>query len=354
MEHNELAMTAEMQILYRNIVGSLGLLPPELKEFIFGAEGEEDIEWIVAVADYIVLEFIKYSYDYSDPEYSLRHFMKNDDDSERMLQSRTMRYVLKYKKKEIEGKGGCISANHKFADTDMDTIEQKLKGHRLTEMNFFEHQVIHNLGLVKAIVEKRIISSKKISNECFQEMFEQYDAFIMSLLERSKVSDRDMVFASLAFFTFEWHYSIEILYYLSCLMEKEKILTIDKESLVLICGSVALESQFVGKVATDSRMVKERKIILPFLFGKDTDENERIIMKELIKEILSVNVYENEMLYTGDELYKEWFRRESTMEDWASFLRIYDIFSVWQKKEWTRARIQNMRYLFEMLLSPDN
>jgi hypothetical protein len=53
-----------------------------------------------------------------------------------------------------------------------------------------------------------------------------------------------------------------------------------------------------------------------------------------------------------EEPYKEWFRKESSMADWASFLNYYDIFSIWQKKEWTRARIQNMRYLFDLVLLP--
>ena len=92
-------MTAKMQMLYMDIIASLGTLPPEKKIYIFGDDDNVDMEWVVAVANYITLEFIKYSYDYTDPVYPLRHFLGDADDSERMLQSRIVQYVLKYKRK---------------------------------------------------------------------------------------------------------------------------------------------------------------------------------------------------------------------------------------------------------------
>ncbi|MBQ1331919.1 MAG: hypothetical protein IIY36_03215, partial [Lachnospiraceae bacterium] len=145
-------MTKKMEMLFMDIVTSLGQLPLEQRGYIFGFDEEEDMDWLLGVAGYIVLEFIKYSFDYDDPEYSISHFLKSADDSERMLQSRTMKYVLEHKKKEIDVKGP-FPLGHKFADTDMDTMPKKLKGHRLTEMNFYEQQNIHDLEVIKAIVE---------------------------------------------------------------------------------------------------------------------------------------------------------------------------------------------------------
>ncbi len=345
-------MTEKMNMLFMDIIASLGQLPLEQREFIFGYEGEEDMTWVLAVAEYITFEYIKYSFDYTDPEYPLRYFLNNADDSERMVQSRTMQYILKYKKRELTANGNSVPEGHKFADTDMDTIGKKLRGHRLTEMNYYEHQNVHDLEIIKSIVERRIVSSKKVSNEHFREMFEQYDSVVEMLVERSKVSDEDMIFASLALFTLEWHYPIETFYCLSCLMEKEGIDTIDRETLILICGLVKIESRFGGWYATDSRMVKERLLILPYLFGKDTNPLGRETMKDLVKEILVLGIqYKELMRIDDDNTYKEWFRKESSMEDRASFLRSYDIFAIWQKKEWTRKRIQNMRYLFDLTLA---
>ena len=344
------SLTEKMQKLLLDIVASLGQLPTEQKGYIFGYEGEEDFELIYAVACYIALEFIKYSYDFTDPQYPLRRFLQDpNDDSERMQQQRTMQYVVKHKKREIDIIGEGSLLNDKFANINMAHIGNRLMGYPITEMNYFEQQNIHDLEIIKAIVKKRIVSSKKVSNTRFQEMFEQYDGFVKSLIERSKLSDKDMVFASLALFTFEWHYPIEMFYYLACLMEEERIDTVDQKSLILLCGHVKIESSFGGWFSTESRMIKERLLVLPLLFGKDTDENSRENLKDLIKEILVLVVQYKEMIKINEDgLYKDWFRKVSSMADWASFFRYYDIFSIWQKKDWTLKRIQKMRYLLDI------
>lgn len=347
-------LTEKMDMLLRDIIAALGQLPLEQRGYIFGFEDEEDMEWVIGVANYIALEFIKYSYDHDDAEYPLRHFLENvNDDSERMAQSRIMQYVLKYKKRELELKGVDIPADHKFADTEMDAIDKKLKGYRLTEMNFFEQQNIHDLDLIKAIVERRIVSSKKVSNDRFKEMFEKYDEFVESLIERSKKSDEDMVFASLALFTFEWHFPMETFYFLSRIMEDEGLKTVDRRALGMLCGFINIESQFDGWASTESRMVKERMFVLPYLFGKDTDDFNRETMLNLVREVIVLHARFLDSYFTDDgEPYKEWFRKESSMEDWASFFRFYNIFSIWHKKEWTRERIQHMRHLIDLTFGP--
>lgn len=342
-------LTDKMKMLYMDMIASLGQLPEERRGYIFGFEDDLDMDWVRGVAEYIIFEYIKYSFDYDDPEYPIRHFLSGDD-SERMLNSRIMQYVLKYKKREIEIKGGCIPENHKYANTDMDSMDKKLKGYRLTEMNYYEHQNIHNLEIIKSIVEHRIISSKKVSNQHFMEMFLQYDELVESLIERSKKSDEDMIFASIALFTLEWHYPIETFYFLACIMEKEGIQNINKDDLCILCGYVEIESYFGGWVTTDSRMTKERLLVLPYLFEKDTGDFDKHTMRELIREIIVLCVHYLEVVSVdGGELYKEWFRKESTVADRASFLRHYNIFSIWKEKEWTRTRIQNMRYLFDIM-----
>ncbi len=346
-------MNDNMKKIFWDIAFSFQKLPEEQIEFIFGTDEDMDMQWVFGVACYITLEYIKYSFDHDDPEYPLSHFFNINDDSERMLQSRIMKYVLKYKNRHIENNNVILPPDHKFADTDMDSIEKKLKGYRITEMNFYEQQKVHDLEIIKAIVERRIVSTKKIPNPRFQEFFESYDELIESLIDRSKKSDEDMVFASLAFFTLEWHYSIETLYYLSCLMEDEGLKTVDQDNLLLICGEPEIESIFGGNYILDSRMVKERMVILSYLFGKDTNEWSRETMGELIKETLVLGAkYKEVITSVNGELYKEWFRKQSNMADWASFFRYYDIFAIWEKKEWTHKRIQNMRHLYDLILLP--
>ena len=136
-------------------------------------------------------------------------------------------------------------------------------------------------------------------------------------------------------------------------MEEINVKSIDKNALILLCGSVDVESRFGGWVSTDSRMVKERLLVLDYLFNGSTDSYLKAIMIDLIKEIIVLGVHYLECIETDEgELYKEWFRKESTITDWASFFRCYDIFTIWQKKEWTRKRIQNMRWLLDVITKP--
>ena len=238
---------------------------------------------------------------------------------------------------------------HKFANLDMSTIEQKLKGRRLTYMNFFEQQNIHDLELIKAIVEKRIVSSKKVSNARFREMFEQYDNMVEKLIKLSEKSDEDMFFASLAFFTFEWIYPMETYYYIACMMEQKEIPNIDRKVLLLLCSNVSIESRFGGWVDTESRMVKERFFFLDFLLDEDINPADKWVMIDMIKEILVLCANYTECVRTVDGgLYKDWFQEQSVVEDWASFFRWYRIFDLWKRKEWTNTRIRNMRKLIEM------
>lgn len=349
MSKNFPEFTDKMEYLFADIIGSLGQLPIEQRGYLFGYEDEEDMEWIMGMACYITMEYIKYAFDYDDPTYSLRHFLKTDADDERMLQQRTLEYVFKYKKRELQNWGIELPEDHKFANIDMSDIEKKLKGYRLTEMNIFEQQNIHDLELIKAIVQNRISSSKKISNQDFADLFEKYDDFIVGLKTKALKSDKDMVFYSIAIFTFEWHYPVEAFYDIARIMEEEKIHDISKSDSFLLFGDVDIESQFGGWWKTPSRMVKERFIFLDSLFRNEMNPLMKEELRRLVKEMIVLGVQYKEVLTCKDgRKYIDWFRTESNMCDWASFFRYYDIFSIWKKKEWTPKRIQNMRKLFEM------
>lgn len=343
--------TEKMKQIFMDIIASLGRLPLEQRGFLFGYEDKIDMEWVLLMANYITMEYIKYAFDYDDPEYSLRHFRKgeNDTDDERMRQSRIVEYVLRYKKREIDHLGVTLPPEHKFADVSMDTIDKKIKGHRLTEMNYYEHQNIHDIDIIKAIVENRIGSARKISNTRFQEIFSQYDGFIEDMIAHSKNSDRDMVFYSIAFFTFEWHYPVELFYSIACIMEENDIQEINRSDLALLCGNVGIESMFSGWFTTHSRMIRERLYFAKLLFEDSTPSFIKEGLRDMIKEFIVLGVkYKESVVCNDGTRYIDWFRIESSIPDWASFFRYYDIFSIWERKEWTPKRIQNMRKLFNL------
>ena len=159
-----------------------------------------------------------------------------------------------------------------------------------------------------------------------------------------------MIFASLAYYGLEKHFNVELFYELACIMEREKLTEISIDGLRLICGSVVIESRFGGTARTNYNMIKERLNVLESLFIKSTDEADYNSLKERIKEtIVLVTNYSELVTLSQGGLLKDAFREKTSIEDRASFLRYYNIFSCWKKKEWTRKRIQNMRKLYELI-----
>ena len=200
-------------------------------------------------------------------------------------------------------------------------------------------------------MERRIVSVKKISNTTFEEIFQEYDDFVEELIKRSEKSDEDLVFSSIAMFTLEWKYPIEFFYLMSKLMEEHGIESIDTDMIAMLCTRVCIESQFGGSVTMDSRMVKERQLFLFTLINKDVDFYDKISLSNLIREIIVMVTQYKEISTTKEgELYKDWFKNQSSIEDWASFFRNYDIFSIWERKEWSKKRIKYMRGLFDTFL----
>jgi len=56
--------TDKMDYLFKDIVASLGQLPFEQRSFLFDGEDDTDMEWVLSIAGYITMEYIKYSFDY--------------------------------------------------------------------------------------------------------------------------------------------------------------------------------------------------------------------------------------------------------------------------------------------------
>ena len=156
--------------------------------------------------DMLVVEFIKRAYDKAAPTYPLRHFIPYGADANdvRMLYSRVMAYVQRYRDQEYtemsQRKGIDTAILEALKPQQMDTIEQRLEGYKFTEEQFLELTTIHDLQIVKAFVAKRIASTKKISNAQFMSYMQEYEEWVASIKERQSGSDEDVLFSAIAYF----------------------------------------------------------------------------------------------------------------------------------------------------------
>ncbi len=289
--------------------------PKEYLMSVFG--GRLQIDDLV---DQIILECIKHAFDETQEKHSIRYFLKQNGDDEkddvRMRYSRLMSIVKSYKKKEIESLSSFGNSDLLAeAVTKMDDISDKLEGYKLSEMNFFELTNIGELELVKAVVNHRISSSKKISNDKFKEIANKYDKYVISWRELANDSDANKVFYSLAYFTIEWKYAFNFLHH--CVKEMEKAGVKDEKVAVnkigMLLGYRYIMSILGFNMSIDSRMVGYREgLIADFLKNPEIEcqYREMLALLAAFKENMSID----------DIPIKDWFVKNTNVSDWAFFL----------------------------------
>ena len=331
-----------------------------ISEYIFEVFPREYLEDVFCgrleiddLIDQVILECIKYAYDSTQEKHSIRYYLKKNADEEnvdvRMKYSRLMSIVNEAKKNELVfyRQVGFDVREHEVQD--MVNMPDKLEGYKLSEMNFFEITNVGELELIKAIINHRIMYAKKISNNKFKEMANQYDKYVLSWREQCKDNDKNMVFYSLAYFTIEWKYAFNFLY--SCIeaMDKEGISDEDEiiSKIGILLGYKCFCSALGFDVAIDSRMIGYREKLIPLFLKTVSAEYQ-------YSEMLALVAWIKENIRIEDVPIKEWFIKNTTLEDWASFFKEYDVFKhVPTQKNWSGKYIGIMRRLMKRVF-PEN
>ena len=351
-------MTVNMEMMYQDILTSLfNCFDQEYVGYLFG---EFPIVSPIDFVDNIMLEFVKYSYYETVSRHPLRNFIPysaiDGDHSERMRYARALKYTQKYKDFNYNLIGNQCEWNKEEMEyyepliaKDMSRIGSRIDGYNMTEMDFFEHTTIQELQIIKSYVENRLFSSKKVSNQKFIEMFDEYDAWVIKLHERSRRSLEDMVFSSIAYFTIEWKYAFEMIYQVAEKMIDNKTDEIDPAILRVLCKPLDYESQLGVKISGESRMIKDRQIFVNNFFEMDWSEAWTCYYMNKYAELVSFTSLYNTLQSIDECPYREWFKNNTNMEDWASFFEEYDVFESWNKKKWTNDKIRKTRMILEML-----
>lgn len=101
----------------------------------------------------------------------------------------------------------------------------------------------------------------------------------------------------------------------------------------------------------DSRMIRPRQNMIDVLVPADLKWSDEIefdqrCYAELLVIMAQLN---NGIRLTNGNTLREQFAKETTMEDWASFFRDYDMFGAWHKKELSNNGIRNMRKVLNQI-----
>ena len=330
-------------------------LPVEYQLFLF--EGKITLEDIVSQ---VLVECCKYAYDYTAERHSLNYYLKNTEtaigivDSERMIYKRTMDYIQERRTIEYNNLLKRGVALDGLKAPNMNDIEDRLIGHKINAFQFWEINNVHDMQLVKAIVERRI-SKKNFSNDMFIDCACEYDNTLIKFSKDWNNDDEKTLLHFLTMFTLEWKYSFDFFYELANEMVKCNVTKIPdmERRIVAFCGNPAINSLLLqidprivgGTIHMDSRMLVSRRKYVHDIVSSPKEEFEKDLTRFLESLVVVASMLKN-MTYRYIPI-REWFIQNSVPDDWANVFRYYDVNKAFvSDKDWTDKK--KIRYVKDM------
>lgn len=330
-------------------------LPVEYQLFLF--EGKITLGDIVGQ---VLVECCKYAYDNTAEKHSLNYYLKNIEasteieDSERMVRKRTMDYIQERRTIQYDAflsRGVPLDG---LKSPNMKNIEDRLTGYKINAFQFWEINNVHDMQLVKAIVERRILK-KNFSNDMFRDYAAEYDDTFVQFSKEWNSGNENALFDFLSMFTLEWKYSFNFFYELANEMVRSNVSEIPdmKRRIVAFCGNPAINSLLLqidprlvgGTIHMDSRMLVSRRKYIHDIVTAPKDEFEEDLTRFLESLVVVASMLKF-MTYRNIPI-REWFIQNSTPDDWVTVFRDYDLFQAFvPDKNWTDKK--KIRYVKDM------
>lgn len=229
-----------------------------------------------------------------------------------------------------------------------------------SEFQYWEIQNVHDMRLVKAIVENRISSSHKISNKKFIEMANQYDQFVKEELALFGTNSYNTVLSSIKLFTLQTKYSFDFVYELAVAMDNFGVKDIpDMQNRLITLASSYKCSSILPDICPDVASDLDRWINYPMILQRSKLVEKLVTEKKgsavdvSLSVIIEANVLSNAVkshMHIGGIRLPTLVAQETDMEDWASVFEIYNVFRTHvPNKEWNEGRIQAVRKMYSLI-----
>lgn len=175
----------------------------------------------------------------------------------------------------------------------------------------------------------------------------EYDELVNSLIKRLDGNDENVIFATIALFTLEWKYQIELFY--NCVVEAEKlnVKEVPKDRIAALCAelSMPVPPHFTQILHTESRFVLHRLELVCNVY-EDTDKLWEEIKDKLWQYFIAKYYIKREIVHKWS--MPEYFVTHILRDKWADFFREhYDLRKIYKSKEWTNKRIRYVRKLYD-------
>lgn len=316
------------------------------------------------IAMQVLMECCKYAYDYTAEKHSLRHYIRVnglDADSDRMVLQRTVQKINMFRQAEYDIRKKQTGMEIEgLQPKSMESMDDKLSGYEFNEFQFWEINDVHDLKLVDDIICGKIFK-KNYSKDTFKEVAAEYDETVSAMIPNVGGADKIALFSSLAIFTWEWKYAFDFYYKIATEMETSKVKFIPDlaKRCSVFCGPVGVTSRLIfshphlvgGTIHTDSRMLLLRDKFIPEFVNTSKEEFEAVT-EQYIEAIVLVTCMLTRMTYQKINI-REWFRQNSTLEDWTDVMREYNVAQCFvNDKEWTNKRIRYVKEIYESFYTP--
>lgn len=266
-------------------------------------------------------------------------------DKSRMALGRKIDYAEKYRKlwydNLISTRG---TAPPELLPPPLSTMREKLSGRQLNDMQFDEIENLKSLRILKAINSGALASSKNVSIDKFEELFQEYSAFVENL-GAAVSDDKTLVYNTFSLYNLRWHYPLELYYQIVC--EAESITDSDPFCAVLILATNFPIYTEEGPLHTDNRFVLHRSgLISPALGGETALRAKEKVERYLVAKCKVLSGF----MIDGIQIF-DYVQKETTVHDWAEFMRKhYPILQKTTHFQWTPQRILTFRNLLRKIL----
>ena len=275
------------------------------------------------------------------------------EDHMRMRLQRAASYMNLHNEKLynfVKNEYGFKTKEHAF-----DKIE---KHYSINSLQFLELINIDDIELIKVIMDRKFLSAK-FFNDDFRSCANNYDYKCSMLRDQGKSNSENTVLSSLAMFTLEWQFYLDFLYELVDNMEKNHIKEIPdmKDRLIAFCYEPTIVSalsyftewQFPGELTCISRAILLRRKFVNEIVSKVPGEEYALTQASFLEalyitELIPLIIPRNEISL------KEWFVKNTNIDDWASVLKEYDVFQTFiPNKIWTNKKIRYAKSIYKEL-----
>ena len=326
------------------------------KLFSFGISVEEIIIQVLVIC-------CRNAYLVNSEKHPLSYYIKQEN-HEFDLARKEHERILKYIKVKDRLLNDCIEQNigDRFPSPELEFVQKnnQFSGYAFSAFQYWENKNIHDMKLVKSIVERRIVNSNSVTNSDFITLSKEYDDAVSAMKSLFGRDPESTVFSSLQFFTLQTKYSFDFFYELAVQMEKLRIKKFPDmhNRLMTVSGSYKCESP-LPDICPNSAHDVDRKIEYPLIIQRQrvidqiVSEPEGGAFDLKMSAFIEANVLANAVrshMHIGGLRLPLCVAQETKIEDWASVFDIYNVFQTFvPQKEWTGARIKSVRNMYDML-----